>query len=629
MNKIYQSLLIVLLLSVTSYAVPKNDLTYIYYGDTKVEITDSGTDGTIDFTADGVNQCTMDTNGVTANQMNLGTITFGEDIDVREGTAAGGQHLMVKHHDADSATRSYIAPNGSPAGDVTAALKIFSDDYEADALNYRDFGLYWDKNDGHNGAGALYLNSKIGGDYWGWFPDINMSFQDGSRIPLRAMYVNTTAEPLTPYVGYWQTGKVYAIGDYISSGVGPVYVAASNGTSGATKPVHLAGTVSDGGVDWTFVFDQSTQAGNYEAFIQIGKKTDEFLYGTTWKDHTLRLSQDSLIHYGASLDFMNSAKDEADVKIFRSIDDLELAAPDPDGKVALTGKVRSSSTLSKASGDEIAYTMSYETNKAAGNDFGLVISQTDTASPANSFLIQAQVDTVAKFKVNNAGDTTARLYYTDAGYLRTTLPGTALNLNDLTQTAALTNVRVAPTYTNTSGNSYMFSIVPTYNQASGSGNNTDLFINRTETAIMTGTQLLIDAQVGTFSKYTLGTKGKGVYNTTLELATGDEAALTLNYTTNKTVSGNDTGLKISMLDTASPGTSKLIDAYVGGAPTFNTDNAGNTNMAGYATVVKVTSDPCGTYPEGAIFYNNTSDYYCFCNGAGDDVQMHSPGTACF
>lgn len=45
----------------------------------------------------------------------------------------------------------------------------------------------------------------------------------------------------------------------------------------------------------------------------------------------------------------------------------------------------------------------------------------------------------------------------------------------------------------------------------------------------------------------------------------------------------------------------------------------------------ITADPCagGNYPEGAIFYNDTSDYMCFCNGAGADVQVHSPATACF
>lgn len=34
-------------------------------------------------------------------------------------------------------------------------------------------------------------------------------------------------------------------------------------------------------------------------------------------------------------------------------------------------------------------------------------------------------------------------------------------------------------------------------------------------------------------------------------------------------------------------------------------------------------------PEGYMFYNDTSDYYCFCNGSGDDVQVHSPTTACY
>ena len=51
------------------------------------------------------------------------------------------------------------------------------------------------------------------------------------------------------------------------------------------------------------------------------------------------------------------------------------------------------------------------------------------------------------------------------------------------------------------------------------------------------------------------------------------------------------------------------------------------NLAGK----KVTADPCGdttNFPESTIFYNDTSKYYCFCNGT-DDVQMHSPATACF
>lgn len=43
----------------------------------------------------------------------------------------------------------------------------------------------------------------------------------------------------------------------------------------------------------------------------------------------------------------------------------------------------------------------------------------------------------------------------------------------------------------------------------------------------------------------------------------------------------------------------------------------------------LTADPCGSLPEGHRFYNDTSDYYCFCDGAGGGVQMHDPATACF
>lgn len=41
------------------------------------------------------------------------------------------------------------------------------------------------------------------------------------------------------------------------------------------------------------------------------------------------------------------------------------------------------------------------------------------------------------------------------------------------------------------------------------------------------------------------------------------------------------------------------------------------------------ADPCADKQEGYQFYNDTSDYMCMCNGSGDDVQVHSPATACF
>jgi len=68
-------------------------------------------------------------------------------------------------------------------------------------------------------------------------------------------------------------------------------------------------------------------------------------------------------------------------------------------------------------------------------------------------------------------------------------------------------VNLNATLTATSGTSTGLAITPTYNQASGTAANTDLLINRTETAVGSGTQLLIDAQVGGTSRFSVSNAG--------------------------------------------------------------------------------------------------------------------------
>lgn len=68
----------------------------------------------------------------------------------------------------------------------------------------------------------------------------------------------------------------------------------------------------------------------------------------------------------------------------------------------------------------------------------------------------------------------------------------------------------------------------------------------------------------------------------LAAATGNETAYTLAYTTNKATSGNDTGLLISMTDTASPGTSLPLNIQVGGVSKASIDNVGKLNLAASA-----------------------------------------------
>ncbi len=75
--------------------------------------------------------------------------------------------------------------------------------------------------------------------------------------------------------------------------------------------------------------------------------------------------------------------------------------------------------------------------------------------------------------------------------------------------------------------------------------------------------------------------------------TGNEAALTLDYTTNKATSGDDTGLLINQTDTDSPGTSKLMDLQVGGVSKFKVSNTGAVTSSTLELTATGTNSPVG------------------------------------
>jgi hypothetical protein len=82
------------------------------------------------------------------------------------------------------------------------------------------------------------------------------------------------------------------------------------------------------------------------------------------------------------------------------------------------------------------------------------------------------------------------------------------------------------------------------------------------------------------------------------------------------VLNNGTGNVVEFLDETSDSTPFVIN------------NAGDVSVGGGLVPAKVTADPCGTFPEGSIFYNDTSKYMCYCNGT-NDVKMSDDTTACF
>jgi hypothetical protein len=85
-------------------------------------------------------------------------------------------------------------------------------------------------------------------------------------------------------------------------------------------------------------------------------------------------------------------------------------------------------------------------------------------------------------------------------------PGVKINTPPMSGTTASTGLNVSSTNTKSANAHSVMSITPTYNQTSTAGG-TDLTINRTETAVGSGAQFLIDAQTGGASKFSVTNGG--------------------------------------------------------------------------------------------------------------------------
>lgn len=205
------------------------------------------------------------------------------------------------------------------------------------------------------------------------------------------------------------------------------------------------------------------------------------------------------------------------------------------------GNVSLTTSITHASANEAAFTLNYTTNKAAGNDTGLQIVQTDTASPGTSYLIEALVGSDSKFSVDNGGwgifsgggsinirPALRAIYCENGGTL-------SLFSNSTDFGGGIIDVTVGyTTKTNVSGTVTGLKIESIYNQASGTSANTDLLINRTEGAVGSGTQRLISAGTGggTYAEKFAVDNGGLVYSTPIAITAGTGTGLTVNSTGN-------------------------------------------------------------------------------------------------
>lgn len=98
---------------------------------------------------------------------------------------------------------------------------------------------------------------------------------------------------------YWVEGETITAGQYRKGT--HMYVAASSGVTGSIKPVHSSGTVSDGGVDWTYVANGDA---TIYAMDQYGRlAANSRASNTAWQDWVMTPDDPSTtmdVYYRAS-----------------------------------------------------------------------------------------------------------------------------------------------------------------------------------------------------------------------------------------------------------------------------------------------------------------------------------------
>lgn len=119
-------------------------------------------------------------------------------------------------------------------------------------------------------------------------------------------------------------------------------------------------------------------------------------------------------------------------------------------------------------------------------------------------------------------------------------------------TASALGIVSGTAWTQASGQQNFVTVRPTYNQSASTAANTDLLINRTQTAVGSGAQLLIDAQVSTVSKWKADNTGNVVQTGSLTLS---QTGGIVGTTTNNNANSGSVGEYVSSTVSSSPGVS--------------------------------------------------------------------------
>ena len=183
-------------------------------------------------------------------------------------------------------------------------------------------------------------------------------------------------------------------------------------------------------------------------------------------------------------------------------------------------------TASALAGGLLNMTQTWNTG---GSPTAIKLNVTGTAYGANAKLVDIQLNGVSQLYITNFS-VYANVISAPVFRAATDATMTFGNANISTQTKYV-DMAVGQ-MTQVSGINSAVSISPIYNQVTSTATNTDLKVNRTETSVGTGTQLLIDLQVGGSSRFNVSTLGKIVLLFT-NTAAGTVGAQTINKPSGK------------------------------------------------------------------------------------------------
>jgi len=145
----------------------------------------------------------------------------------------------------------------------------------------------------HNPAFTYYDAANINN-----YPGLNITGDFGGTAQNNAVsgnYVDDDQDTPTQYYGIslgaaaygnWVTATAYSSGAYVRSS-NKLYQSTGAGTSGATAPTHSSGTVSDGGVSWTFIAPFAGGTGEAYGNTVIGNRVYRTSGGATYRDATV------------------------------------------------------------------------------------------------------------------------------------------------------------------------------------------------------------------------------------------------------------------------------------------------------------------------------------------------------